>query len=251
MRAHVAPAGRAQAGPALLQWLAYGGAGRAAGRRRVRLTVEVPAGDGQARGRRTRRTISPNASRFPGFRAGKVPPEVLRLAGRQGAPLHRGGRVAHLELVLERGARQPRAPGRECPTSATSCRHQRRATTGCSPPSSPCRGRSIRPTGARSRCRGSRSRWTTSSSARGSRRCRGPWPRSLPVEGRAARARRRRGRRHPLRRRARAARLRRRARRRAARRRDRDGIRELAPRRERGGRLGSAPRARTAGRRSR
>ncbi len=78
---------------------------------RVRLTVEVPAGEVQHAVEHATHDLADRV-KVPGFRAGKVPQQVLALADRQAAPLLRGGRVAHLELVLERRADEPRAADR-------------------------------------------------------------------------------------------------------------------------------------------
>ena len=102
---------------------------------RVRLTVEVPGGRGPPRGRaRDARPRRPGQ----GARAsapGKVPEQVLVSADRQAAPLLRGGRVAHRQLVLERRAHEPAAADRAARVTTTSCR---RPTTraGSSRPSS-------------------------------------------------------------------------------------------------------------------
>ena len=68
---------------------------------RVRLTVEVPAGEVHHAVEHATHDLAERVS-SPASAPGKVPMPVLVSSGRQAAPLLRGGRVAHRQLVLER-----------------------------------------------------------------------------------------------------------------------------------------------------
>ena len=169
----------------LIQWLAYGGPARAArGRPRPadgRGSRRRGAPRRRARDPRPRRT----GSRCPASARARCPQQVLLSADRQAAPLLRGGRVAHHELVLERRAHEPRPAGRAARLQLRAADRRRRGAGG-SPPSSRCRTPSSPPTGRRSRCRGSRSRSATRSSTSSSRLLQETVASLAPVDGRPA-----------------------------------------------------------------
>ena len=88
---------------------------------RVRLTVEVPAGEVQHAVEHATHDLAERV-KVPGFRAGKVPQEVLVSRIGKERLYSRGGRVAHLELVLERRPHATACARPSSPTTATSCR---------------------------------------------------------------------------------------------------------------------------------
>ena len=187
---------------------------------RVRLTVEVPAGEVQHAVEHATHDLAERV-KVPGFRAGKVPPAGARLADRQGSASTR----RRSSRTSRAGSGAPRATNRVRPSELPAFSYELPtgddAGLGVHAPSSRCRA-PVEPAD-----------WTKLEVPRlevevddevvdAELEALQETVASLsPVEGRPARAGRRRRRRHRLRGRARPARLRRRARRRAARRRDR------------------------------
>ena len=154
---------------------------------RVRLTVEVPAGEVHHAVEHATHDLADRV-KVPGFRAGQG--ARRRCSSRGSASSASTRRRSSRTSRAGSGARRARtASGRpSSPRTPTSCRP---ATTraGSSRPSSPCRAPSSRPTGRSSRCRGSRSRSATRSSTQQLEALQGTVATLSPVEGRLARDR--------------------------------------------------------------